>query len=247
MRKSKPILFSQTMSQAVLERRKTQTRRVLMLGANDSICTKCGSDGEDNMPPWPVVDGEEWMKCPYGAVGDLLWVREEHYRFGHWEPVPGVKTKGGKQKWRFVAICDEVLFDPPAVYRKSPPSDKEKAVMGDIRVRMWNKRLARFMPRALSRTTLEITDIRVEPLQDMSESDALAEGIVEENCLVGVACYGNNPIEQSGIRYFSPTAAGTEPYESAVEAFEDLWTEINGAGSYALNPWVWVLGIKVAS
>lgn len=82
-----------------------------------------------------------------------------------------------------------------------------------------------FMTRAMSRLTLEITGVRVERLQDISVADAMAEGVVE--------C--------------APHLRGLEPCMEWSYAYEDLWTDINGAGSWDSNPWVWVVEFKVQS
>jgi hypothetical protein len=149
--------------------------------------------------------------------GDMLWVREEHYRLGHWEPVQGKKTKGGKQKWAFVADSDKVSFEPTAdmgtvrkARRKSDPATPA-----------WHKRLARFIPRTLSRLTLEVTEVRVECGKEMSEADAIAEGVE-----AAPFCKAGRP-------------AGMEHGE----AFEDLFDHINGPGS--MKRWRWAISFKV--
>ena len=161
----KPILFNGEMVKAILEGRKAQTRRVIK--------------------PQPV-DGSVWDKdsmlfivpmsrlgimrnCPYGQVGDRLWVRETHYRFGRW--VPNGFSKTGKQKWTFKAGTFEVLYmdNPPtlSVLRNSNRME-----------RGWFKRPAIFMPRWASRITLEITSVKVERVQDIDIGGAYAEGAV---------------------------------------------------------------------
>lgn len=210
MKKIRPILYSPSMSLATREGRKIQTRRAV-----ESALLK-------------IQHGAIWThKGRYGKPGDLLWVREEHYRFGHWREVPGVKTKTGKQKWAFIPDTKEVLFDAPSGFRKSKNT-------ADPYTPAWHKRLARFMPRALSRTTLEITDIRVERLQDISEDDARKEGI---HRLTATGRYVITP----GGQYFG------EVWPSAKIAFQALWEKINGSESWAENPWVWVICFKLAT
>lgn len=80
------------------------------------------------------------------------------------------------------------------------------------------------MPRWASRITLEITDVRVERLHDISVADAMAEGVVETN---------------ANLR-------GLEPCMEWRYAYEDLWRQINGPGSWDVNPWVWVICFKTA-
>lgn len=224
MQKSRPILYSPAMSKATIEGRKTQTRRVV-----ESALLK-------------IHHGDDWKnKGRYGKPGDLLWVREEHYRFGHWREVPGVKTKTGKQKWAFIPDEPDVLYSMSSpLYRKSRHPETPE-------IPRWHKRLARFMPRVLSRTTLEITEVRVERLHDISEEDAIQEGIIEKEIIVSVENYGKGPVELSDIKYFNPASESPEPFDTAAEAFFDLWEQINGIESMKENPWVWVICFKVLS
>lgn len=226
----RPIPFSAPMIRALLDGRKTQTRRILKpqpVACDHSLfpntpaptikirngfayCTTCGAGIE--------ADREyRGIRVPY-APGDRLWVREEYYQFGHWEEAAGATTKGGKQKWQFVAHDDVVLFDPPAAYRKGRQHK-------DPATRAWHKRLGRFMPRRYSRLTLIVTGVKVERLQDISEEDAQAEG----------ASYG----------YSYP---GTSPDDERLtqrRMFHLLWNSINGADAWDKNPWVVALTFTV--
>ena len=89
-----------------------------------------------------------------------------------------------------------------------------------------------FMPRKSSRITLEIAAVRVERLQDITEEDAIAEGIHAFNAA------------QITYYHYSPTAAREEHFRTAVDAYRALWNSINGPESWAQNPWVWVLTFK---
>lgn len=88
-----------------------------------------------------------------------------------------------------------------------------------------------FMPRKASRILLEITNIRVERLQDISEADAIAEGIELET---GTAHWKNYDASRGGWRY----------WECPIQSYRTLWESINGNGSWDLNPWVWVIEFK---
>lgn len=165
------IDFCGPMIRAIQSGMKTQTRRVVKdVEPDDELRV----EHDQNNSPFVVhirhhqILGE--ITCPYANQrGDELWVREEHYRFGHWEPVPGVKTRTGRQKWQFVAHTDRVLFDAPDGVRSRNT--------GPLAIKPgWYKRLARFMPRWASRITLEVTGLRIERLNDISEADAIAEG-----------------------------------------------------------------------
>lgn len=159
--KERPIIFSKPMVTAILEGRKSQTRRVIQ--HRHAYCTfNAGPDGGHvHKGPARIPDGDEgllaldWLRnhCPYGSPGDRLWVREA---------------------WR-----------APWEYNARPPRDIPHGV--EVRYEVdhsgntpnkWGKfRHARFMPRWASRLTLEIVSIRVERLGDCSEADAWAEGV----------------------------------------------------------------------
>lgn len=230
----RPILFSGPMVCAIIDGRKTVTRRGAKFQAREpgynlhfsgivagNYCTgslksgfvlrsRGGAGGCWNDRTWP-------LHCPYGLPGDRLWVREDHYRFGHWEPVPGVLTKGGRQKWRFVPDSDEILYKAPTIFRGARHHQ-------DPATPAWHKRLARFMPRSAARILLEITNIRVERLQEISQADAIAEGVL------------------SCERDLDPDGNDYSPYE----LFSALWVSINGHDSWHANPWVWVVEFKRA-
>lgn len=195
----KGISFSAPMVRALVAGQKTQTRRLLnpvppsWVYPNDlpgfSCLTPKGhiefrgryvdADGVDHGP------ASKFIKLPF-LKGDRLYVRESYFQFGHWEPVEGKLTKGGRQKWGFVGVPSLVQFEEPAEgfalarHRDHPM------------VTCWHKRLGRFMPRALSRMWLEVTDVRVQRLHDISEADAQAEG-VERLVTDGLAFYAGFP------------------------------------------------------
>lgn len=95
------------------------------------------------------------------------------------------------------------------------------------------------MPRTASRITLRVVGVKVERLQDISEADAEAEGVIYQNVITDVHCAGGVHSEITADRYWN----GTEPedfegHECATDAFADLWNQINGPGSWEANPWV---------
>lgn len=267
--KSRPLLFSPVMASATLRAvdPKTQTRRIVNpqppTWANDPQIAvgpwvhiygnhpngKCGHPKCACMQAGPAM----WTAAsPYGSPGDELWVREEHYRFGHWEPVEGVQTKGGKQKWRFVADSDECRFDAPDTFRKGRHHF-------DSATPAWHKRLARFMPRQLSRITLEIVSVRIERLQDISEADAWAEGIGDPKkplCSLANLCIqfpktniGSLAADDPKLYRFGDDRSQATDYERVVSTsgrgvYAYLWESINGTGSWANNPFVWVVTFK---
>ncbi len=149
--KEYPIIMSGNHPKLILDGIKTQTRRVIKPQPKVTLSWK--------------TDGI--IKFPYGQVGDRLWVRETHYRWGLWAK-NGI-AKAGRQKWTFKAVSNTVggLRFPD----NNPPfGSNDRTLMG------WHKRPSIFMPRWASRITLEITEVRVEHLRDISEADAKAEG-----------------------------------------------------------------------
>ena len=147
----------------------------------------------------------EWLMrdFPYGQPGDRLWVRET------W--AYGVHALSA-------ARCE----DGPFVY----------AADGTTQGRLCDRwRPSIHMPRSASRLTLEITGRRAERLQDISESDARAEGVVPSS--IGEAA-----------RKMLRTYKGID-LPTAILQYADLWDSINGAGSWASNPWVWVIDFEV--
>ena len=156
---TKPILFSTPMVQAILNGTKLQTRRVVKGKALEWITT--------GMLPPDVLTRPDTFICPYGEVGDVLWVRESFYQYGFWRK--NGLTKTGKQKWKFIA--DNAYTS--IAYNDNPPSSIFK---NSQRVLGWYKRSSLFMPKEACRLFLKIKDIRVERLQDISEQDAMAEG-----------------------------------------------------------------------
>jgi hypothetical protein len=231
MIKEHPILFSTVMVQALIAGTKTMTRRV----AHKNFETL------EEVKPVPRVMGmeEDWnswrftwesgddaiIKCPYGQVGNLLWVREAIYAFGHWVLN---EDENEHKKWSFV---DETQFRGLEYhYMDNPPAEiRKKRVQGTC---FWYKRPSIFMPKAASRILLEIINIRVERLQDISEQDAINEGIEEaefdkvNNCRV--------------FKHYGYQNAVTDEKDS----FQSLWQSINGEESWNANPWVWVVEFK---
>jgi hypothetical protein len=105
------------------------------------------------------------------------------------------------------------------------------------------KRPSIYMPRRASRIDLEIIDVRVERLHDISEEDAIAEGINEDRIIIGMSCTGGLHSENYATRYFYDGCI-EGGFDSAVDAYLSLWASINGDGSWEANPWVWVIEFR---
>jgi len=207
--KSRPILFSGAMIRAILGGSKTQTRRVLKGMALDWISTPTGFD------PQFIADAGNRL-CPYGQTGDQLWVREtwgarfSHADFGavalHWNDL-----RGPLKKYR--------THQNLALYAMSADGQYCGGWIPSIH-----------MPRWASRITLEITGVRVERLQDISEADAMAEGCTKNHN----GYFWGGPHPESGLKQLA----------TAQSAYQDLWESINGPGSWDVNPWVWVIEFR---
>jgi hypothetical protein len=213
--KERPILMSAPMVRAILDGTKTQTRRIVKIPASWDcfVCADWGGgwwpyksdDGEN-----PSFDNNEVpLNCPYGTAGDRLLVRETFYAYGRWET--RFSAEKGRDEWHFIDMTLECghqyQFDTANI---TPSIHKKRNGVTPS----WWKRPAIFMPRAACRIYLEVTGVRVELLQDISEEDATAEGV-----------------------------DGT-PINDARFEFRALWESINGADSWAANPWVWVVEFR---
>ena len=181
--KERPILFSGPLVRAILEGRKTQTRR-LVKPQPDGQPIVDASDGA-----W-YVDGGMWCRrCPFGAPGDRLWVRE--------------------------SFCPRYFDNGAPAFAADWTGESADCVSKP----KWTPSI--HMPRALSRIDLEVTAVRVERLQDITEEDAAAEGV--------------HPMPR-------PPRSGGPSHRCS---FEVLWDEINGyRAAWASNPWVWVVEFR---
>lgn len=203
--KERPILFSAPMVRAILEGRKTQTRRIIKKPM-DEVPDYARGWKHNGYAFYGKINGGDMAVpfiCPYGQRGDRLWVRET---WANTEADGLVFKADGERDFR--TPCGTV---------------SERSA--------WKPSI--HMPRTFSRITLEITDVRVERLQDISEADAIAEGCGKSKG--GMFCGG--PHKAHG----TPTQHNT-----AKEAYSHLWESINGAGSWDANPWVWVISFRKA-
>lgn len=215
--KERPILFSGPMVKAIREGRKTQTRRVMK-------------------PPLTVngVRHHKWERpdvierCPYGKVGDRLWVREtwQTYRARSAEQNAAIKAsiariESGQSK-DIVAEVGSWPMPPNGDVNTLYAADfGEWAYDVDSDLKPWRPSI--FMPRKLSRITLEITEVRVERLRAITGGDAWEEGFRAR--------------DDVGTYYHS---------KERIERFAEGWDEINAKRGYSWddNPWVWAITFK---
>ncbi len=221
----RPLLFSAPMVRALLAGRKTQTRRTLApqpewLPEDENISAGWAWKG---LMAWPDVAAFAEAAADFApyAVGDRLWVREEYYQRGHWWQDDADLTKGGKPKWKFAPYNHDILFDQENCFLRS----RSRANPSEI---FRYKRLGRFMPRRYSRLTLTVTDVSVERLQDISEADAIAEGVFRDPAK-GFWVPGVEHPNRDFPWLSRPTAR---------EMYAALWDTINGSGAWLANPWV---------
>ena len=201
--KERPIPFRAEMVRALLAGTKTQTRRVVKPRHDWHVDEV--PDDRGVFRPWPVFEAYVYAEpetvevpCPYGAPGDQLWVRET---------VKRVTSFGPNDAAIYAADGETTDLDSWGWQSNTLPP--------------------MFMPRGLSRITLEVTEVRVQRLQAISEADAIAEGI-ERN-------------DDDGVTYYGPLGKGH--FDPRV-AYRWLWETINGAGSWEANPWVWVISFR---
>lgn len=239
-----PILFSRPMVCAVKDNRKTQTRRELNL---DRLKPARGCDVErdfHSVGGFRLQKDGTWgaylekfpgtcmgfIKCPYGKVGDRLWVREA------WR-VASVNHNIPRAQFYTVQFRDFGVLPHPQPDRSlfEPLVAKDKFESGDISsFGRWRPSI--HMPRWASRVTLEITGIRVERLQCIWYEDAIAEGIER---------IGNAKINPRDFTSCWCDYTKSQPYwNSPIDSFHSLWESINGPASWKANPFVWVVSFK---
>ncbi|ENZ7224853.1 morphogenetic protein [Klebsiella pneumoniae] len=224
--KERGMIFNGEMVRAILDGRKTQTRRIMKLQPKPSksrpgdfwfSSKKLESMVHvSDLAPGnsPIADYHLFIQehcCPFGAVGDRIWVREAFRVHSRATDVATLVYKASERN----SWTEQTHRVPVAVCNK--PATPEK----------WTPSL--HMPRWASRILLEITDVRVERLNAISEEDARAEGIIDGGCL---NCGEPEPCG----------CANPEP--DATDAFAYLWQSIYGQENWNADPWVWVIEFK---
>ena len=209
----KPILFSTEMVQAILEGRKTQTRRIIKPQPKEGIITtafdfKKGFYAskikiEENPDRFEITK----LFKPKYQTGDILWVRESFFNCSSFKEYP-----------LFSEIKGNFCY-------------KTNDFIG---CHKWKPSI--HMPKEAARIFLEVTNVRVERLQDISEEDAIAEGIDKKGDLY--FNYFESKLLGKGLpkEYFYK--------EIPKVSFMSLWSKINGIDSWKANPWVWVYEFK---
>lgn len=232
MSKERPILFSGEMVRALLAGTKTQTRRVVtvhwhkgtralpyepwFVEEDGRLLVDC-SERDDSHGNGDYREFSSCMACPYGAPGDRLWVRETFAdEPGGPDEYPRVVYRADRAGRYYDATSMSAVFYLESDYEPT----------GGAR---WKPSI--FMPRRFSRITVEITSVRVERVQDISEDDARAEGV-----RLGEQVPATINGKPGAVAFFDPRAA-----------YAYLWNAINGKRhgcSWEANPWVWALTFR---
>jgi hypothetical protein len=198
MKKQSPILFSTEMVQAILDGRKDVTRRIMTPQPGVGDCTQRVTLNSAGL--WEAEATDQQWKCKYGQVGDILWVKESHCflvdtdGYTHWD------------EYLYKADNADVIARDANGHRLYRKDGTEASP--------W--RSPRFMPKDAARIWLEITDLRVERVQDITEEQAKKEGAQRHT------------FQRTGFRTW----------------FRFIWQKINGPESWESNPWVWVIAFK---
>jgi len=195
--KERPIIFSAQMVRAILEGRKSQTRRIVK-PQPDKLPIRIQEAGHaiwhEGKFHFRKNDGTligAWeKKCPYGQPGTRLWVRETF--------------------WKNIHDGSIITESPDPKYKI-----------------WWEKKPSIHMPRSASRILLEVLDVRVERLHEISEQDAIAEGV-----------------EQWPDGNWKAYGKYAGKYSDARNSFWSLWNSINGENADIANPWVWVITFR---
>lgn len=230
------------MVRAILDGRKTQTRRVIKCACNLPHLGKLLGEWELSKPPcqydgkealWrlrkSVVAGD-WIEqfqtdvddhataavpCPYGQPGDVLLVKENAWLWCHKKR--NGQTKTGRPKWLYVPVGKHVVYQADGTKPTAPIDDNPE--------HCWRLKIGRFLPRWAVRTRLALKAVRVERLQSIRWYDIKAEGIsCPEHDGPGVMCCS----ECTSLR----------------AAFRSLWESINGPESWQANSWIWVVSFS---
>ncbi|HHG0639762.1 TPA: hypothetical protein ACPUGF_002950 [Klebsiella pneumoniae] len=210
--KERGMIFNGEMVRAILDGRKTQTRRPIKW--KQTRFTEIGEREDGSKWPWSE-DAEHacdfWHPCPFGAVGDRIWVRETWARYN----------------------IDQNSHD--MAYRATTPEDWPEEGR-------WRPSI--HMPRWASRILLEITNVRVERLNAISEEDAQREGVhteVWDQTVVARNYAARDEFFQFWSEDMPHYVEMNQLYRSS---FRSLWESIYGAENWLANPWVWVIEFK---
>ncbi len=228
--KERGMIFNGEMVRAILDGRKTQTRRVMKAQPESNqlgllLITDSTKRSDIGKYHWAESNAtgnhvrSNLFLCPFGAVGDRIWVRETWAEAG--ASAPDLKL--------YRANYPEHV---PSIYENVPPAE-------EIR---WTPSI--HMPRTASRILLEITDVRVERLNAISEQDAQSEGVHNEVWDQTVVARNYAVIDEFFQFWSKDMPHYVEMNQLYRSSFRSLWESIYGAENWQANPWVWVISFK---
>jgi len=242
--KERPIIFTGECVRAILEGRKTQTRPVIK--PQPASCEKlCRDPGSPSGYSWFTESGahdDVPLRCPYGHPGDRLWVRETWRPYGWRDGNPisiqyldlSVREESGSDGPDYESWYERLAIQATDECSKAGCRDDEDGMF------TWDKpeecptkwRPSIHMPRWALRLTLEILKVRVERVQEISEADALAEGIPD--------------LRTNPEAYGKPHPASPNYPAIHIGAYVVLWNSINAKRGFGwdVNPWVWVIEFR---
>lgn len=238
MSKQLGILFKPEMVRAILDGRKTQTRRELpeeaMFVASSYIEQGCeqvsGRDENGNaLISFNTPSGQSHVLFGKWAKGDYLYVKETWWSYGYFEET-GETTKSGKPKKQWKMAWEGAVF----LDQKKPPM--QSGLTDNFK---WRKMSSLFLAQNDARIWLKVTNVRVERLLDISDDDAIAEGIDCCDRPTG----GDDYVDYYRDYMQSPKGDDGWPWIEGYpnKSYFSLWDSINGAGSHKENCWVWVI------
>ncbi|MDU4250496.1 hypothetical protein [Pseudomonas sp.] len=235
--RERPILFSGAMVRAILEGRKTVTRRLVKPAFSDAVTEVFPYSGSpeawmasrpgDPQAPWH----EQTRECPFGKPGDRLWVRETWSDVNMYgAPALAYRADGDIRD----LMAEDLFLGEDGSFNYVDQRWKKLDFCcwyADLHLARWRPSI--HLPRWASRILLEITAVRVERLQDISEAQAEAEGVERPENITNVDVWDGAERELFN--------AMNQPRAR----FRRLWGDINGQASWDSNPWVWVVEFKV--
>lgn len=216
-----PMLFSASMVRANIEGRKTNTRRGLVRLRRFGKITEFGPSNtpgydwhfRDSGLRWHDLHHDELLPLLKAKVGDRIWVKEAWRVHGWATDVATIMYRASENQ----SYTEMTKQFPVAGRKYIAPTPNQR----------WRSSL--HMPRWISRLTLTVTDVAVERLQNISEADAIAEGIKRHKS--GWTPYSTAFYDGDGV---TPANYHSDPRES----YRQLWNKINGFGAWEANPWV---------
>lgn len=218
------------MVRAILEDRKTQTRRILKNQPVDIRRVFMKSEG------LAYVENAHGVEiplevCKFGKPDDLLWVKEKCCYLDVMKSALSNFQGDGIDRWIVQVEYEDGKEHEVIVDGDRPKATRQRGEIG------WRSSI--HMHRWASRINLEITGVRVERLQDISEADAIAEGAQRFEALPAIHPYGQDPRWSMEIPISTDECLG-----SARMAFANFFMKVNGEGLWDANPWVWVIEFK---